>query len=100
MSDGRASSFSAGQLRTSSRIRSGDIAVLPILSATNLPGSGEARSHSTSAGLTTQKSRSISPARAHVRSANSMRSKRDGMTWDPWPWLKNSRQRRFGNAAA
>ena len=68
--------------------------------AASRPGSGEARSHSTSAGLTTQKSRSISPARAHVRSANSMRSKRDGMTCDPWPWLKNSRQRRFGNAAA
>ena len=50
--------------------------------AASRPGSGEARSHSTSAGLTTQKSRSISPARAHVRSANSMRSKRDGMTWD------------------
>ena len=60
---------------------------------------GEARSHSTSAGLTTQKSRSTSDA-AQVCSARSMRSKRDGITWDPWPWLKNSRQRRFGNAAA
>ena len=99
MSDGNASSFSAGHARTSSRISSGDIAVRPILSATNRPGSGEARSHSTSAGLTTQKSRSTSDA-AQVCSARSMRSKRDGMTCDPWPWLKNSRQRRFGNAAA
>ena len=100
MSDGNASSVSAGQFRTSSRISSGLIAVRPILSATNLPGSGDARSHSTSAGLTTQKSKSIWSAFAQVCSARSMRSKRDGMTCDPWPWLKNSRQRRFGNAAA
>ena len=78
---------------------SDEMAVRPARRATSRPGSGDAQSHSTSAGLTMQKSKSISAA-CVACSARSMRSKRDGMTCEPCPWEKKSRHRRFGNEAA